>query len=64
MPRSPRQLTKRKKLMGVPIGRRTTDWRKVGLLGVASTLAGGVGARIAARTRSDGSESDSGDERK
>ena len=52
MSRAPRMFTKRSKILGLPIGRRRTDWnkvRKVGAagLGVATSVAGTVGAKRA-----------------
>lgn len=42
--------TKRSSVLGVPVGRRRTDWARVGKLGAAgvgalSTAAGGIGAK-------------------
>lgn len=37
-------ITRRRRIMGLPIGRRRTDWRTVGLLGTGAAIAG-VGAR-------------------
>lgn len=52
MSRAPRMFTKRTKILGLPIGRRRTDWRKVGKvgaagLGVATSVAGTLGAKRA-----------------
>lgn len=44
---SPLNLHKRSKLLGLPLGRKRTDWKKVAMLGAgaASTLAGGLEAK-------------------
>lgn len=51
MARTPRMFTKRSKVMGLPVGRRRTDWRKVGMtgFGLASSVAGSLGARKVGR---------------
>jgi uncharacterized membrane protein len=45
--KSPLNLTKRSKVLGVPLGRKRTDWKKVAMLGAsaASSVAGGLGAK-------------------
>lgn len=47
MGKSPLNLTKRSKVLGVPLGRKRTDWKKVAMLGAsaASSVAGGLGAK-------------------
>ncbi len=47
MGKTPLNLTKRSRVLGLPVGRRRTDWRKVAMLGVgaASSIAGGIGAK-------------------
>lgn len=47
MGKSPLNLTKQSKVLGVPLGRKHTDWKKVAMLGAsaASSVAGGLGAK-------------------
>lgn len=49
MGKSPLNLTKRSKVLGVPLGRKHTDWKKIAMLGAsaASSVAGGLGAKRA-----------------
>ena len=47
MSKSPLNLSKRSKVLGVPLGRKRTNWKKVAVLGAsaASSVAGGIGAK-------------------